>query len=419
MKASRNEEVIMSVAGITCPTVFDADLPTVSYEDAPTPAAAHASLKNAREQFPIAMGAHGPEILSYELAHTALRDHRMAPPPGLGLEAQGITSGPLWDRVVTSLLSINGEDHARMRRLLAKAFTPRAVGRLDGVIVDIITELTDPLVPLGRSEIVADIARPYPVPVICELLGAPAKDWQLFSEWADEFFKTFTWKAAEYQSDILAAWAELDDYVDAMVAERRNSPTDDLICELIRAEDDGDRLSMAELRMLAGGLLMAGTDTTRNQVAAAIDVLCDYPEQWDLLGEHPEMAMKAVEELMRFHPVTFGVMRMTTDDVEYEGVVIPAGTFVVVNTAAANRDTTVYDDPDRLDITREGAAPMQSFGAGAHYCLGSNLARREIAEALRVMSRRMRNLRRGGPAPWKPLVGISGPAALPVEFDAA
>jgi cytochrome P450 len=91
----------------------------------------------------------------------------------------------------------------------------------------------------------------------------------------------------------------------------------------------------------------------------------------------------------------------------------------LVNTAAANRDPSVYEGPDRLDITREDAAPMQTFGAGAHYCLGANLARREIAEALRVMARRMRNLRRGGPAPWKPMVGITGPAALPVEFDAA
>jgi cytochrome P450 len=409
----------MSVAGVTCPTVFEADLPTVSYEDATTPEAAHAALKQAREQFPLAVGAHGPEILSYELAHTALRDHRLAPPPGLGLEAQGITSGELWDRVTTSILSINGDDHSRLRRLIAKAFTPRAVARLDTTITDIITQLTDPLLAQGRSEIVADVARPYPVPVICELLGAPKQDWQLFSAWADEFFKTFTWKAAEHEPDILKAWGELDDYVDAMVADRRNSPTDDLVTELIRAEDFGDRLNMAELRMLAGGLLMAGTDTTRNQVAGAIDVLCDHPEQWELLAEHPELAMKAVEELMRFHPVVFGAMRMTLEDVEYEGVVIPAGTYVTVNTASANRDAAVYADPDRLDITREGAAPMQSFGAGAHYCLGANLARREIAEALRVMSARMRNLRRGGPAPWKPMVGISGPAALPVEFDAA
>src|SRR6185295_16218862 len=154
----------MSVASVTCRTVFEADLPAVSYQDAATPDAAHQALKQARQQFPIAMGAHGPEILGYELAHIALRDHRLCPPPGLGLEAQGITSGPLWDRVTASLLSVNGEDHARMRRLVSKAFTPRSVARLDTTIVDIITELTDPLMAKGRSEIVADVARPYPVP---------------------------------------------------------------------------------------------------------------------------------------------------------------------------------------------------------------------------------------------------------------
>ena len=121
---------------------------------------------------------------------------------------------------------------------------------------------------------------------------------------------------------------------------------------------------------------------------------------------------------MRYYPVIFGAMRMTTEDVELADVVIPAGTFVLVNTASANRDPDVYAEPDSFDITREGAAPMQTFGAGAHYCLGANLARRELAEALIVMSRRMRNLRRAGPAQWKPILGITGPAVLPIEFDA-
>ena len=179
----------MSVASVTCPTVFEADLPTVSYEDAPTPAAAHEALKQARQQFPIAMGAHGPEILSYELARTALRDHRLAPPRGLGLEAQGITSGPLWDRATTTLLSVNGEDHTRLRRLVSKAFTPRSVTRLDKTIVDVITELIDPLMAAGRCEVVADIARPYPVPVISALLGAPHEDWRLFSDVGRRFLQ--------------------------------------------------------------------------------------------------------------------------------------------------------------------------------------------------------------------------------------
>ena len=402
-----------------CPSVFEADLPTVAYEDAATPGEAHRNLAQALQQSPIAMGAHGPEILGYELVRAALRDSRFCTPPGLGLEAQGITSGPLWERVVTSLLSINGLEHTRLRRLVSKAFTPRAVARLDATIVDIITGLLEPLMAGGRCEVVDHIARPYPVPVISALLGAPREDWRRFSAWADDFFKLFTWHVDEYEADILRAWGEMDDYVDVMVAQRRRSLSDDLISDLIRAEDEGDRLSRDELRMLAAGILMAGTDTTRNQVAAAVDVLCDHPDQWQLLADRPEMAMKAVEELMRHSPVVFGAMRIAVEDVELAGVVIPAGTFVMCNTAAANRDPSVYHDPDRLDMTREGAAPMQTFGAGAHYCLGANLARREVAEALRVMASRMRNLGRAGPAVWKPIVGITGPAVLPVAFDAA
>jgi cytochrome P450 len=404
---------------MTVLTVFEADLPTVEYEDATTPDEAHRNLRKALEQGPIAMGAHGPEILSYELVRATLRDARFQVPRGLGLETQGITDGPLWQRASTSLLAMNGDGHNRLRRLVSKAFTPRSVSRLDDIIVDVITRLTVPLAAKGRCEVVADIARPYPVPIISALLGAPRDDWKLFSDWADDFFKLFSWNVAEYESDILTAWGELDNYIDGMVATRRESLTDDLISELIRAEDDGDRLTIGELRMLAAGILMAGTDTTRNQVAAALDVFCDYPEQWELLAQRPELAVKAVEEVMRFSPVIFGAMRTTVEDVELDGVTIPMGTFVVCNTAAANHDADVYVDPDRFDITRADPPPMQTFGAGAHYCLGANLARREIAEALVVMSGRMKNLRRDGLARWKPMIGISGPATLPVAFDAA
>ena len=399
-------------------SVFDADLPTVEYEEAPSPDEAHRNLRKALEHGPIAMGAHGPEILSYELVRTTLRDPRFQVPRGLGLETQGITSGPLWHRASTSLLAMNGADHTRLRRLVSKAFTPRSVTRLDDIIVGVINDLIDPVAAPGRCEVVADIARPYPVPIVSALLGAPREDWRRFSDWADDFFKLFSWNVAEYETEILTAWGELDDYVDGMVASRRDSLSDDLISELIRAEHDGDRLTIEELRMLAAGILMAGTDTTRNQVAAAVDVFCDYPEQWALLAERPELAMNAVEEVMRFCPVIFGAMRMTMEDVEIGGVMIPAGTFVMCNTAAANQDPDVYVEPDRFDIGREGASPMQTFGAGAHYCLGANLARREMAEALTVMSGRMHNLRRDGLAQWKPFVGISGPATLPVAFDA-
>ncbi|BBY45526.1 cytochrome P450 [Mycolicibacterium celeriflavum] len=401
----------------TFPSVFDAELPSLTYDDTPKPEDAHRRIRQARQQAPIALGPHGPELLTYDLVRTVLRDSRFAMPQGLGLEAQGITSGPLWDKTITGILSLDGAEHHRLRRLVSKAFTPRAVGRLGTTIVEVITELIEPLTTAGRCDVVTDIAQQYPIPIICALLGAPPEDWQLFSRWTDDIFKIFSWNVANDAPVILRAWEQLDAYIDDMVAQRRHTPTDDLISALIRAEDDGDRLTHAELITLASTLLAAGTDTTRNQLAATVQVLCDHPDQWALLAQHPGLAPQAIEEAMRHSPVVCMTMRKATEDVALGGVVIPAGTLVMANMAAANRDPGVYPDPDRFDITRDGPAAMQTFGGGVHYCLGTHLARLELAEALTVITRRMPNPRCTGPAPWKPLTGMSGPTTLPINFD--
>jgi cytochrome P450 len=414
------EEATMTVdaVGTSHPTVIDAELPPIAYEHAASPEEAHQLIRQARLQGPIALGPHGPEVLSYELVRKVLRDPRFRMPKGIALAAQGITSGPVWDKATAGLLSRDGADHNRLRRLVSKAFTPRSTARLKTTIAGVVTELVDPVASIGRCDVVADIARQYPIAIISGLLGAPRHDWQRFSDWADDIFKLLTWNVANDTPVIMAAFDELDAYIVDMIARRRHSLTDDLVSELIRAEDDGDRLTADELVMLAEGLLMAGTDTTRNQLSAAVQALCDHPEQWDLLAAHPELAPQAVEELMRYNPVIFGTIRQPVEDVELDGVTVPAGTHLMVNTAAANRDPAVYHDPDRLDITREGPASMLTFGGGIHYCLGAHLARAELAEALTVITRRMPNPRRGGPAPWKPLMGISGPTTLPIEFDA-
>jgi cytochrome P450 len=398
--------------------IIDAGLPAIAYEQAENPDEAHLLIRQAREQGPIALGPHGPEVLSYELVRTVLRDPRFRVPKGVVLAAQGITSGRMWDRATTGLLSLEGAEHHRLRRLVCKAFTPRSTARLQTTIVDVITELVDPLTPTGRCDVVADITRPYPIPIICGLLGAPRCDWQLFSDWADDIFKIFNWNAANDEPVIMAASEQLDAYVNDMVAERRHNLTEDLISELIRAEDDGDRLTSDELTALAATLLMAGTDTTRNQLAAAVSDLCDHPDQWALLAQHPELASQAVDELMRHGPVIFAAMRIATEDVQLGEVIIPAGTTVLANIASANRDPAVHDHPDRLDITREGPQALLNFGGGIHHCLGAHLARAELAEALTVITRRMPNPHRAGPAPWKPLVGMTGPTTLPIEFDA-
>lgn len=260
-----------------CPNVFEAGLPILAYEQVPNPEEAHRLIAQARARAPIAMGTHGPEVLSYELVRSVLRDSRFRVPQGMFLAAQGITSGPIWDRVATNLISLDGAEHHRLRRLVSKAFTPRATARLRTTIHDVITELVDRHTAHGRCEVVADIARQYPIPIICALLGAPAEDWQLFSDWTDDIFKVFGWNVAGQTPSILTAWEALDAYIDDMVADRRHTLTDDLISELIRAEDDGDRLGTDELRMLVAGLLMAGTDTTRNQLAAAVTCCAIIP----------------------------------------------------------------------------------------------------------------------------------------------
>jgi cytochrome P450 len=402
------------------PSVFDAGLPTLSYEFQDSPAQVYPRIRAAQQQADIAIGPFGPEILGHELARTVLRDPRFGIPPGINLMAQGITSGPLWDKLVSSLLCLEGEPHRRLRNLVSKAFTPRASARLHGTIDEVLNNLVDHVVAEGHCDVVADIARPYPVPIICALLGAPPEDWQQFASWADEIFTAFTLNPEGIDQDrVMRAWGELDEYVDRMVAHRRQSLTGDLLSDLIRAEDDGDRLNADELRMLAAGLLLAGTDTTRNQVAASIDVLCDHPDQWALLAEHPELAAQAVEETIRHSPIACGTLRVVTDDAELADVVFPAGTMVLVNTFAANRDAAVYDDPDRFDITREVTPAVLTFGGGIHYCLGANLARLELSEALKVVTRRLPNPSRTGPAPWKPMLGLSGPITLPMEFSDA
>jgi cytochrome P450 len=398
------------------PSVFDAGLPSLDYLHTHDPEDAHRAIAQARRQAPIALGALGPEVLTYDLVRAVLRDPRFAAAHRPAAEAQGITTGPLWQRITSLILSIDGERHHRQRRLVAKAFTPRATARLEALIVEIITELIDKHVGLGRCDVVCDVAEQFPIPIICELLGTPRRDWQLLSDWVTDIKKIFDFNLAADEPVIVYAWQALDDYLEDMIARRRHTLTDDLISELIRAEDDGQRLNHDELLSLAVALLGAGTDTTRHQLAAALDVFCDHPDQWALLGEHPELAPRAVEEVMRHRPIGFTLPRVATEDVELAGVLIPAGTLVFASGAAANRDPAAFHDPDRFDIARDNTVGMLSFGNGAHHCLGSHLARRELTQALTVMAQHMPNLRRTGAAPWPSMIGVTGPSTVPIAF---
>lgn len=395
------------------------ECPTIAYAHLTDPEEAHRAIAEARAQAPIALGPYGPEVLSHELTRTVLRDNRFVTAEGLGLGAFGVTSGPLWDRAVSNILGMDGVEHHRLRRLVSKAFSPRAADRFRNLTVDVITDLVERVAGLGHCDVVTDIAKGYPTAIICALLGAPVEDWHLFSAWTEDIKKLFEPTVADDAPVILAAWNELDAYLEDLIARRRASLSDDLISDLIRAEDDGDRLTHDELLMLCATLLGAGTDTTRNQLAAAVQALAAHPAQWDMVARHPELALDAVHELMRYRPIIFGVIRQAAEDVELAGVPIAAGTIVFANIASANRDPEIYEDPDRVDITRVGPVPILNFGGGVHYCLGAHLARLELTEALRVITSRMPNPRLSGPVQWKAMAGITGPLSVPLEFDPA
>ena len=319
-----------------------------------------------------------------------------------------------------SILTMEGEGHARLRRLVAPAFTPASANRLRPTMRTVVGELVARVVDRGECELVADVCEPYPIPIICELLGAPPEDWKLFSAWATDIFRIFNNNLVEDLPLIERAGEELTAYVSDLIAERRADPRDDLLSDLIAIEQDGDRLSTDEMAMLAQAVLMAGTDTTRNQLACSVALFTEHPDQWALLAERPELATRAVEESMRYLGAVRGTARFASEDVVYRDVLFPQGTLVVTSLAGANRDPEAFDDPNVFDITKERGTAQMTFGSGIHFCMGAALARAELQEALPLLARRMPGLERAGDIEWKPSsFGIWGPSRLPLRFTAA
>lgn len=398
-------------------TVHELDLPEVDLFGADR-GTARAKLAAAREQHWLARMPLGYSVTRYDDVVAILRDRRFHSALGMLATMSGVSDPALSARQQRSILGMEGDEHARLRRLVAPAFTPKAADRLRPFMRSVVTGLADAVAADGRCEFVGDICEPYPIPIICELLGAPKEDWKLFSAWATDIFRIFNGDIAGDLDKIKAAMTELDGYVRAMIAERRSRPADDLLSAMIAAEEAGDRLSTDELVMMTEAVLMAGTDTTRNQLACAVAVYTEHPEQWQALANDPALAPRAVEESLRFLGAVRGTARIASEDIEYRDVVFPAGTFVAVSLASANFDPDVVPgDPEVFDTTRQMAVPQMTLGAGIHHCLGASLARAELQEALPILAQRMPNLRVDGAIEWKPdTVGIWGPAVLPITF---
>ena len=382
-----------------------------------------AAFEKARDESWVARVPMGYAVTRYDDAVAVLRDRRFHSALSLLPAMSGVDDPDLTGRQQRSILAMEGPEHSRLRRLVAPAFTPKAADRLRPFMRQVVGELVDKVADQGRCELVADVCEPYPIPIICELLGAPKEDWKLFSGWATDIFRIFNNDIATDLPRIKAAMQELDEYVRAMIAERRSRPAEDLLSDMIAAEEAGDRLSTDELVMMTEAVLMAGTDTTRNQLACSVALLARHPEQWRMLAasEDPALPAQAVEETMRCLGAVRGTARVAAEDVEYRDVVFPTGSLVMTSLATANLDPEKWPEPHRFDITRAPTGNSHlTFGSGIHFCLGAGLARAELQEALPLLARRMPDLALDGEVEWKPpTVGIWGPAVLPLRFTPA
>lgn len=363
----------------------------------------------------------GFSVLHYGDVVASLRDKRWHSAIAKVPEMRGITDPEYLARDRKSILASEGEVHTRLRRLVGKSFSPRAADQLRPFMREVINGLIDPVAGAGRADIAVDICEPYPIPIICELLGAPKKDWQLFSRWAEDILSIFNDNAKEKLDLIKTAQSELDEYTRGLIADRRNDPREDLITSLIAAEEEGDRLSNDELVMMVDAVIIAGTDTTRNQLGCAVGLFTEHPAQWALLARQPELAPKAVEEVMRYFGAVRGTVRFASEDIVYRDILFPEGTLIMPSMVLANRDPSVFADPGTFDITREPTGqPQLTFGSGIHYCLGAALARAELQEALIILTQRMPDIAVDGAIEWKPpTTAIFGPAHLPVTFTPA
>ena len=398
-------------------SINELDIPQVDFDFVGSQAERDQLASIAQESW-IAKGLFAYPIFNYEDCLAILRDRRWHSAAALAAIAFGVDDPRLSENRQPSILSSEGEVHTRLRRLVAPSFSPRAADHLRPFMREVMNSLIDPIVAQGHCDLAVDICEHYPIPIICELLGAPKSDWQFFSRVAEDVLRIFDANNADEIDLILAAQADLDAYVRQLISERRDSPADDLITSLIAAEEAGDKLNENELVSMVEAVIIGGTDTTRNQLGCSVALFAEHPEQWKLLAERPELAGKAVEETMRYFGAVRSTGRFASEDIEYKGILFPKGTLVVPSLVLANRDSAVFNEPNTFDITREPAGqPQMTFGAGIHYCLGAALARAEQQEALPLLAQRLPNLRINGDVIWKPsTVAIFGPENLPIAF---
>jgi cytochrome P450 len=348
----------------------------------------------------------------HAMAESILRDRRFSSSPvhQRGYQPPAYAAGdPRAELPAADLLTMDPPDHTRIRRLVSGAFTPKAIADLESWIREVTDQLLTSADAATGFDLIDALAFPLPIAVICRLLGVPAEDQASFRNWGHAIAATLepqTSLAAANRSR--AAELALTSYLRDLVAKRRTDPDESLLSALVKIEQDGDRLSSAELVSTALLLLVAGFETTVNLIGNGTVALLSDQESWERLREDASLVPTAVEELLRYDSPVQVTARTATEDLDLNGTEMPKGTPIIVAIGGANRDPGVFDQPDRLMIDRPNASRHLSFSLGIHHCLGAALARLEGRIAVEELTRRYPRLELAGPPVRRSLLVLRG-----------
>jgi len=374
-----------------------------------------------RETDPVHLSPLGLWVLTrYEDCVTSLRDPRFGRD---GFEA--ILSAQYGEesetgRLPRSMLFRDPPDHTRLRALVNRAFTPRVIEGMRGQIQAVVDRLLDRVERHGHMDVIADLAYPLPVTVICDMLGVPEGDHEQMKDWSSDIIRSLDAIGIPSDDSVVergrVGRRGIAEYFRALLPERRRHPRADLLSSLIAVEEQGDRLTEGELLATCVLLFIAGHETTVNLIGNGLLALLRHPGELVRLRAEPGLIGSAVEELLRFDSPVQRTARITNAEVVVGGKTLPPGAFVVTAIGAANRDPRHFPDPDRLDIGRTENRHI-AFGFGIHFCLGAPLARVEGQLALGALMRRMPKLRlTGSDLEWRESSTLRGLKAFPVEF---